>query len=85
MITDTYARAFVTVADPDAALLLDGTAGGPGGGDAGARDEPGLRPPAARPLGVHRLTGNQPFGIIVYAFDDFVSYAFTGGLNLEKE
>ncbi len=34
--------------------------------------------------GPHRVTGDQPFGIMVFAFDDFVSYAFTGGLNLEK-
>lgn len=34
--------------------------------------------------GPHRLTGTQPFGILVYAYDDYVSYAFTGGLSLEK-
>ncbi len=34
--------------------------------------------------GVHRLQGRAPFGIVVYAYDDFVSYAFTGGLNLTK-
>ena len=34
--------------------------------------------------GAHNLQGNSPFGIIVYAFDEFVSYAFTGGLNLQK-
>ncbi len=34
--------------------------------------------------GPHQLQGRAPFGIIVYAYDDFVSYAFTGGLNLTK-
>jgi hypothetical protein len=34
--------------------------------------------------GAHRVEGNLPFGIVVYAFDDWVSYAFTGGLNLNK-
>ena len=34
--------------------------------------------------GPHRLQGDGPFGILVFAFDDFVSYAFTGGLNLRK-
>jgi hypothetical protein len=34
--------------------------------------------------GAHHITANQPFGITVFAFDDFVSYAFTGGLNLTK-
>ncbi|MEZ4472976.1 MAG: IgGFc-binding protein [bacterium] len=85
LITDTYARAFVTVvSDPDAALLLDGQPVDL----AGATPVPGTSRVFAHlqlASGVHRLTGNQPFGIIVYAFDDFVSYAFTGGLNLEKE
>ena len=34
--------------------------------------------------GAHHITSDQPFGITVFAFDDFVSYAFTGGLNLTK-
>jgi hypothetical protein len=34
--------------------------------------------------GPHRMESDTPFGIIVYAYDDFVSYAFTGGLNLQK-
>ncbi|MEE2755753.1 MAG: IgGFc-binding protein, partial [Myxococcota bacterium] len=34
--------------------------------------------------GPHQMTARSPFGIVVYAYDDFVSYAFTGGLNLTK-
>lgn len=34
--------------------------------------------------GPHNVTGSQPFGIMAFAFDDYVSYAFTGGLNLFK-
>ncbi len=34
--------------------------------------------------GPHFIEGSAPFGLIVYAYDDFVSYAFTGGLNLAK-
>ncbi|MCA9525396.1 MAG: IgGFc-binding protein, partial [Myxococcales bacterium] len=34
--------------------------------------------------GPHRISGDRPFGILVFAFDDYVSYAFTGGLNLNK-
>ncbi len=33
--------------------------------------------------GAHRISGDTPFGILVYAYDDFVSYAYTGGLNLD--
>ncbi len=35
--------------------------------------------------GPHQLTGDRAFGILVFAFDDWVSYAFTGGLNLSKQ
>ncbi len=34
--------------------------------------------------GPQSLLGASAFGIIVYAYDDFVSYAFTGGINLTK-
>lgn len=34
--------------------------------------------------GPHSLQSSAPAGILVFAFDDFVSYAFTGGLNLIK-
>ena len=34
--------------------------------------------------GVHHMQGDRPFGIRVAAFDDFVSYAFTGSLDLRK-
>ena len=34
--------------------------------------------------GAHKIEGSGPFSIMVIAYDDFVSYAFTGGLNLSK-
>lgn len=34
--------------------------------------------------GPHRITAQAPMGIVVYAYDDFVSYAYTGGLDLAK-
>ena len=34
--------------------------------------------------GPHSLQSSHPLGILVFAFDDYVSYAFTGGLNLIK-
>ncbi len=34
--------------------------------------------------GPHRIAGDQPFGILVYAYDDYVSYAYTGGQNIIK-
>ncbi len=34
--------------------------------------------------GPHNITSMVPFGIVVYGYDDYVSYAYTGGLNLTK-
>jgi hypothetical protein len=34
--------------------------------------------------GPHTLNADVPFGIVVYGYDDYVSYAYTGGLNLSK-
>jgi hypothetical protein len=34
--------------------------------------------------GAHRVEATSPFGLLVYAYDRFVSYAYTGGLNLTK-
>lgn len=32
--------------------------------------------------GVHRIESAQPFQLLVYAYDDYVSYAYVGGLDL---
>jgi hypothetical protein len=34
--------------------------------------------------GAHRLTANQPVGLLVYGYDKDVSYGYPGGLNLER-
>ena len=34
--------------------------------------------------GPHSVSADRPFGLLVFAYDDYVSYAFTGGLNLLK-
>ncbi len=35
--------------------------------------------------GPHRISGTAAFGMVAYAFDNWVSYAFTGGLDLSKD
>jgi hypothetical protein len=81
----TYARNFATlVVDPNTALTLDGVdvpldGALPVPGDRRLYLHLGLR------RGAHRIVGTRPFGIVLYAYDDFVSYAFTGGLDLRKE
>lgn len=84
LVPDTYVNDFVTiVTDPGASVLLDGA-------DVPLADATAV-PGSGRVFkhvsvsdGPHRLQSNRPFGILVFAFDDFVSYAFTGGLNLTK-
>lgn len=34
--------------------------------------------------GPHFIRSNVPFGLVVYGYDNYVSYAYTGGLNLTK-
>ncbi len=34
--------------------------------------------------GLHSISSNRPFGLIVYAYDDYVSYAFPAGLDLSN-
>ncbi|MBK8170067.1 MAG: IgGFc-binding protein [Sandaracinaceae bacterium] len=34
--------------------------------------------------GVHTLLSDQPIGVIVYGFDNYVSYAYAGGMNLQR-
>jgi hypothetical protein len=34
--------------------------------------------------GVHRLQADRPVGLVVYGFDAYVSYAYTGGTELES-
>mgnify|MGYP002630517347 CR=1 FL=1 len=84
LVPDTYFADYVTVTlDADTQLMLDG--------EPVALGDVLPIPGSTRVFkhiavsdGPHRLQANRPFGILVVAFDDFVSYAFTGGLNLRK-
>jgi hypothetical protein len=83
----TYERNFVAVAAPlGESVVLDGR-----NVEAGFRSQRqtvqlngrswevfvvGIEP------GLHQISSEQPFGIMVYAMDDYVSYAFVGGLDL---
>lgn len=81
---DTYAVDYVTlISEPDTRVELDGVAIDLGVGEAIPGSTQVFRHLQISD-GPHRLSGNGAFGILVYAFDDYVSYAFTGGLNLEK-
>jgi hypothetical protein len=87
---ETYAQDYMTLVllrDAAGGLTLDGAPVDPQ--DPGLRAEPVL---GSRYMllhvpvgdGVHRVEGTAPFGLLVYAYDRYVSYAYTGGLNLTK-
>jgi hypothetical protein len=84
LVPTTYALDFVTVTSPaNAHITLDGrpldlALAAPIPGTARVF----LHVPIED--GPHHMAGDRPFGIRVTAFDDFVSYAFTGGLDLRK-
>ena len=80
----TYFSDYVTVVSPpNNDLLLDGVAVDLA--DATRIDGSGyVFKHVALDDGAHTMQGRAPFGIVVYAYDNFVSYAFTGGLNLTK-
>ena len=40
--------------------------------------------PGAQDDGAHVLSGDKPFGLVVYGFDSFVSYGYVGGADLRK-
>lgn len=72
------------MADPDTNILLDGQPVDLGRGAEAVPGTTRVYKHVEITDGPHRVQGDAPFGILVFAFDDFVSYAFTGGLNLEK-
>lgn len=83
----TFAKTYVAVAIPEgSALALDGRSIAEESrlerrsvtleGDSWEVFSVALEP------GLHRLESPRKFGIVAYAYDDYVSYAFTGGMNL---
>lgn len=81
----TYALDYVTiVAEPGTVVILDGQAVDMGRA-ASIAGSGYVFVDVPIDDGAHRVVGESPLGIIVYAYDDWVSYAFTGGLNLVKE
>lgn len=83
----TFARNYVAVAVPQGgAVALDGVALAPEARlglrqvDLGGKTWDIFN--VAIEAGYHTMESSERFGIVVYAFDDYVSYAFPGGLDL---
>lgn len=82
----TYFQSYVTVTSPPGNLItLDGEPVDLEATDYTYNAERGvLRAHIPVDPGPHTITGQLPFGIVVYGYDDYVSYTFTGGLNFKK-
>ncbi len=84
----TYFVSYITVVmQPGFSIFLDGVELNLTDFDYENLEDTGIaRAHIAVEPGPHFITSqNQiPFGLIVYGYDDFVSYAYTGGLNLTK-
>ena len=82
----TYALDYVTVVvQPGTNLMLDGAPIDPMDYDPELIESQNfIRAHIPLDDGPHHIEANAQFGIVVYAYDDFVSYAYTGGLNLTK-
>ena len=82
----TYFQSYVTITiQPGFSVLLDGRPVNPKDFDYEERlDQSIIRAHIPLDPGPHSIESVVPFGIVVYGYDDYVSYAYTGGLNLSK-
>jgi hypothetical protein len=86
----TYADDYMTIIVPASAIggftldgqPLDATAAGVTANRVGGSDHVALHVPVDD--GAHTVEGTAPFGLIIYAYDQYVSYAYSGGLDLVK-
>ncbi|MCB9591640.1 MAG: IgGFc-binding protein [Sandaracinaceae bacterium] len=78
----TYTRSYVNVTAPSGATVtLDGSP------VTGFMPVGGTGYSVARIMisgGQHNITGDQPFGIVVYGFGSYTSYMYPGGLDFEE-
>ena len=82
----TYHVSYITVIiPPNFDLTLDGESVDPMDHDHEMiDDETMLMAHIEVEPGPHQIEANIPFGLIVYGFDNYVSYSYTGGLDLTK-
>ncbi len=84
----TYFVSYVTaVVRPGTLLTLDGEQVDPNAATVDVAETPDgqwQRLHIEVEPGPHTISAQLPFGIVVYGYDDYVSYAYTGGLDLTK-
>lgn len=82
----TYYESFVTVTtQPGVPVTVDGQAYDLSTFDYAENLERGVvRAHIPVDPGPHKIEAQVPFGIVVYGYDNYVSYAYTGGLNFKK-
>ncbi len=82
LIPSTYANDFVNVVAPkDANITIDGTTNLNSNSFSAVGD---YRVTILKTLndGTHKIVSDKPIGIYVYGYSQYVSYAYTGGLDL---
>ena len=85
MTPDTYANNWISIiSPPNQTILLDGETIDLSNAQAIGGDEYVIKHVSISTSGPHFIEGQASFGLLVYAYDDYVSYAYTGGLDLIK-
>lgn len=83
LVPNKYESDFVNIIAPaGASVSLDGTALSPGDFTTIAGGLFGVARTAVAD-GVHRVTSSQKIGIVVYGWDQYMSYGYAGGMNVE--
>ena len=84
LVPGTYESDYLTVVvDQGQTVTLDGTAVDLTGASA-VRGSTRVYKHLPLTDGPHRVTGSAAFGIVVFAYDDYVSFAFAGGMDLKR-
>ncbi len=83
LVPDAYANNFASIfCEAGTTVTIDGTPIAPQDFDT-VDDGTYERAWVELRAGVYRVEGDSPFGIMVYGYDQYVSYGYAGGLNLQ--
>ena len=81
----TYDSNFINVIVPEGVLpTLDGVALPQTATAVGTSGYAVVRVELGRDDEVHRITADEPFGLVVYGYGRFTSYMYPGGLDLRR-
>ncbi len=82
LVPTKYASNYVTIVAPTGAqVTVDGSSSGLSFETLPSGQYSAARMPLSE--GAHHLVADKPVGITVYGWDQYVSYGYPGGMNLE--